>query len=42
MQCSECELEMRVDKVEEGVIYYECKKCGKQFTKTIKELEEEE
>ena len=28
MQCPNCPLEMWVSKVENGIIYYECKKCG--------------
>lgn len=40
MNCPECQLlEMRVDKVVEEEIHYKCKNCGKEITKTIKELE---
>ena len=42
MECPECKLvEMRVDKVEDDLIYFVCKKCGKEITKTIEEVENE-
>lgn len=43
MNCPKCQLiEMRVNKVEEEKIYYECKSCGEQQVVDIKELEQEE
>jgi predicted RNA-binding Zn-ribbon protein involved in translation (DUF1610 family) len=43
MNCPKCQLiEMRVDKVEEEKIYYECKSCGEQKVIDAIELEEKE
>ena len=43
MNCSKCQLiEMRVNKVEEEKIYYECKNCGEQKVIDVTELEEKE
>ena len=40
MNCPKCKLvEMRVDRVEDNVIHYKCKKCGKEETKLVEELE---
>lgn len=41
MKCPNCLLvEMLVDKVVENVIYYKCKKCGKEIEKEV--IEEDE
>lgn len=38
--CPECKiLEMRVEKVVDNEIHYACKKCGKEITKSVEELE---
>lgn len=38
--CPECKiLEMRVEKVVDNEIHYTCKKCGKEITKSVEELE---
>lgn len=43
MNCPRCQLiEMRVNKVEEEKIYYECKSCGEQKTIDITDLKEKE
>ena len=43
MNCPKCQLiEMRVNKVEEEKIYYECKSCGEQQVIDAAELEEKE
>ena len=43
MNCPKCQLiEMRVKKVKEGKIYYECKNCGKQEIVDVEELEKKE
>lgn len=43
MNCPKCQLiEMRVNKVEEEKIYYECKSCGEQKVIDATELEEKE
>lgn len=40
MNCPKCQLlEMRVNKVEDEKIYYECKNCGKTEVIEISELE---
>lgn len=41
MNCAKCQLiEMRVDKVKDGQIYYVCKNCGREEIVSIQELEE--
>lgn len=43
MNCPKCQLiEMRVNKVEDEKIYYECKSCGEQKVIDTAELEEKE
>lgn len=43
MNCPKCQLiEMRVDRVEGGIIYYKCKACGEEATQKEEELEESE
>ncbi len=43
MNCPKCQLiEMRVNKVEQEKIYYECKSCGEQKIIDAAELEEKE
>ena len=42
MVCPDCQLiEMRLERVEDDVFYFKCKKCGKEITKKTEELEEE-
>lgn len=42
MECPECKIvEMRVDRVEDEVMHFVCKKCGKEIEKKIQEVEEE-
>ena len=41
--CPECEMvEMRVDKVKEGKIYFVCRKCGLEKVIEEKELKTDE
>ena len=41
MNCPKCQLvEMRVDRVENDVIHYVCKKCGEYIEQKIEEIEE--
>ena len=43
MNCPKCELiEMRVNKVENDKMYYQCKNCGEERVVDIKEIEQEE
>lgn len=43
MECPQCKIiDMRVEKVENNVIHYVCKKCGETLDKTIEELEKED
>ena len=43
MVCPDCQLiEMRLERVEDDVFYFKCKKCGKEITKKTEELEEEQ
>lgn len=43
MNCPKCQIiEMRVDRVEDNVIHYRCKKCGNEETITQEELENKE
>lgn len=43
MNCPKCQLlEMRVAKVVDNQIHYECKNCGEQKSVNVSELEKEE
>lgn len=43
MNCPICKLvDMRVDRVKDGTMYLVCKKCGRQETREISELEKED
>lgn len=43
MNCAKCQLiEMRVDKVKDGQIYYVCKNCGREEIVSIQELKKQE
>lgn len=42
MNCPKCQIiEMRVEKVEDNIIHYKCKNCGKEEIIDAKELEKE-
>lgn len=43
MICQKCKMtEMRVEKVEDNIVYYLCLKCGSESTKRISEIESKE
>ena len=43
MLCPQCKMvEMRVEKVENNVIYLKCKKCGTETSVSVEELENQD
>lgn len=40
MQCNQCKIDMYLEKVENDIFNFKCKKCGKTVTKTKLEMED--